>query len=293
MEELQQTLTNSAFQPDNVEANVQAIDNFNILSNIGVVRWNVDRNNIAYQKQDSHTLSIYLRGGESTYRADKESLKGSPGKICLMPEGHESQWHINGEIEFVHLYFTDQMLKQYAASNFDTDIRFIELRDLIYQEDETLRMLFQQYLSLCDNSLFSSPLFAEQVIHKVMHHLLQNYNGFQIQDHKIKGGLSPHHMRLLKTFIQEQIAEKHSIESLANKVNLSPFHFARMFKESFGVSPAAYITRIRIDEVKRILKTNLKLSEVSFITGFSQQSHMTKNFKAFTGMTPGIYRQRL
>jgi AraC family transcriptional regulator len=136
-------------------------------------------------------------------------------------------------------------------------------------------------------------LFAEETMHQVMHRLLQNYNGFRMQDNNIKGGLSSYHMRQIKTLIQEQIADKHSIELLAAKVNLSPFHFARMFKESFGESPAAYITRKRIDEVKRHLGSSLPLSEVSLITGFSQQSHMTKNFKVHTGMTPARYRQLL
>ncbi len=288
-----QSMTNSAFQSADVESNAQVIEDFNILSNIGMARWTVDRNDITYQKRDSHTLSIYVTGGESSYRADKKSLKGSPGKICLMPEGHESQWRINGKIEFVHLYFTDQMLKQYSSSIFNTDIRFIELRDLTYQEDETLQLLFQQFFSLCGNSLFSSPLFAEQVIHKVMHHLLKNYNGFSMQEHNLKGGLSPYHMHITRTYIQEHISNKHSIESLASKVSLSPFHFARMFKESFGESPATYITRNRINAVKRKLKTDMQLAEVSIITGFSQQSHMTKNFKAFTGLTPAQYRQLL
>lgn len=282
-----------AFQPDNAESNVREVSNIEILSGFGVTRWNVDRSSIIYQKEDSHTLSLYLKGGETSYRADKRSLKGAPGKFCLMPQGHESRWHINGEIEFVHLYFSDEVFKQYAASNFASDVRYIELRDLIYQEDKVLQGLFRQYFTLCDHSLFSSPLFAEETIHKVMHHLLLHYNGFRIQNRVIRGGLSASHRRKIRILIRDRIAAKHSVELLAREVNLSPFHFARMFKESFGESPAFYITRQRINAVKSHLKTNLPLVDVSLRTGFSHQSHMTKNFKAFTGMTPATYRQLL
>ena len=285
--------TEAAFQPSNAETSVQEVDNISILANADVARWNVDRNNITYLNPNCHTLSIYLQGGESTYRADNISRKGSPGKICLMPQGHESEWHINGAIEFVHLYFTDEILRQYATANFSSDIRFIELRDLVYENDAILANLFHQFFALCDNSLFSSPLFAEETIHKVLHHLIKHYNGFTATEHKFRGGLSPYHMRLLKQYIQDNVQAKHSIDRLASLVGLSPYHFARMFKISFGESPATYITRIRIDAIKHSLKSTLSLAEISIQHGFSQQSHMSKNFKALTGFTPANYRQRL
>ncbi|MFT6750969.1 MAG: AraC family transcriptional regulator [Candidatus Azotimanducaceae bacterium] len=285
--------TGAAFQPHNAENRVHAVDNINVLVNTDVARWNVDKNNITYLNQHCHTLSIYLQGGESSYRADDTFRKGSPGKICLMPKDHQSEWHINGAIEFVHLYFSDQMLKQYATAHFNSDVRFIELRDLVYEDDKVLENLFHQFFALCDNALFSSPLFAEETIHKVLHHLIKNYNGFTPIEHNIKGGLSPYHMRLSRQYIGDNIQAKQSISHLASLADLSPFHFARMFKISFGESPAKYITRVRIDAIKRSLKTTLSLAEISLQHGFSQQSHMSKNFKALTGFTPAIYRMHL
>jgi AraC family transcriptional regulator len=288
-----QTFSNAAFQPDDVETNTQAGENISIQSNFDVARWNVDKNNISYLKNDSHTLSMYLRGGQTSYRNDQNSQKGAPGKICLMPQGQESTWCINGEIDFIHLYFSDATLKQYAASTFATDVRLIELRDLTYQQDSKLQALFRQYFSLCDAALFSSPLFAEETINEVMHHLIKNYNGFRLRNTTIKGGLSAQHLRKIRNLIEERIDEKHSIEQLAQTINLSPFHFARMFKVSFGESPAAYVTRKRIEAVKTYLKSNLPLVEISALTGFSQQSHMSTHFKIITGLTPGAYRQLL
>ena len=53
-----QALTNSAFHSTNARSNAQVVENIDVLTNIGVARWNVDKNRITYQKQDSHTLSI-------------------------------------------------------------------------------------------------------------------------------------------------------------------------------------------------------------------------------------------
>jgi AraC family transcriptional regulator len=288
-----QTLSPGAFQPTDTNSGAQLREHTKLLHGIDVARWHIQRNTVTYQRPDSHTLSLYLSGGESSYRADQQSLHGAPGRLCLMPQDHRSHWHINGDIEFIHLYFSDDMLKGFAASQFATDVRFVELREVIYEDDRLLARLMQRYfmLSHCDPS--SSPLLAEELIYQVMHHLMLHYNGYEVRDDVVTGGLSPAHRRRVATMIDDDLAAKHRLHSLAADVNLSPFHFARMFKQSFGESPAAYITRQRIHAVKRQLKSDLPLAEISQQLGFSQQSHMTKTFKALTGLTPHLYRQRL
>lgn len=260
---------------------------------VSLAPWEVDRSRVEYRRNDRHTLSLYLSGGETSYRMDKTASKGAPGALCLMPQGHDSHWQISGKIEFVHLYFTDKALKQFAAITFDSDVRCIEFRDLLYQKDNTLRQLIAELLSLSGLSMSRSCLHAEQAFHNLMHHLLQNYNVFHLNNHNIRGGLTPLHMRRVKDAIHAQLSENLSLEKLARIVDLSPFHFSRMFKLSIGDSPANYITRVRIEAVKSLLKSSLPIAEISLQTGFSHQSHMTRNFKKLTGMTPAVYRRHL
>jgi hypothetical protein len=66
--------------------------------------WDVEANNIQYQYNDGHTLSLYLKGGERTFRNHKPHLKGQTGKLCLMPQGHLSHWHSPKPIRIAHLY---------------------------------------------------------------------------------------------------------------------------------------------------------------------------------------------
>ena len=272
-------------------ANAERTHDAQLLSGVGTKHWSMDPGNqITYQKDDSHTLSIYLNGGTKNYRSDHQRSKGAPGKICLMPQGQDSQWSINEKVEFVHLYFSDEMLKRYAASSFGIDVRFVELSDLLFQDDDILQQLFTEKFLICRNIDNYSPLLAEQAINNVMHHLLKHYNGFEVKEEQITGGLSPRHIKLIREMVVEEITDKLSIEKLAASVNLSPYHFARMFKLSFGESPANYITRVRVDTTKRLLKGPDSLAQVSSQAGFSQQSHMSHHFKRNTGMTPGSYR---
>ncbi len=60
------------------------------------------------------TLSLYLKGGERTFRNHKPHLKGQAGKLCLMPQGHLSHWHSPKPIRIAHLYLPSQIIRQEA-----------------------------------------------------------------------------------------------------------------------------------------------------------------------------------
>ena len=255
--------------------------------------WSMDPGReVAYQRDKSHTLSLYLNGGCQNTRSNLAFSKGGPGKICLMPQHQDSTWQINEKVEFVHLYFDDTRFKQFASDTADMDVRFVELRDLTFLEDQHLKDLFLESFLLSCHAKELSPLFAEQSVQEVMYHLLNNYNGFTPNQVQIKGGLSPYHIRETKSLIHEGISNKLTIKQLAQNVNLSSFHFARMFKTSFGETPASYITRTRVNKIKHLLQTPQTLAEISQSSGFSQQSHMTQYFKKLTGMTPAKYRSQ-
>lgn len=274
--------TIATLQSDNVEA----------ISGFSLARWKVDQNSVAYCNSDSHTLSLYLSGGDTTYRTDQAHLKGAPGKICLMPQGHQSKWHINGDIDFIHLYFSDELVRYYASTILQSDVRFIDIKDLLYQEDQQLKNLIFEYAKLADEPFACSPLFAEQAAHKIIHHLILHHNGFALKEYKVRGGLSPKHMKLIRNYISQNLDQKLTIEGLSKITDLSPFHFARMFKLSFGEPPANFIIRSRIEMVKSLLSTNIPLAIISMKAGFSQQSHMTNSFRKLVGVTPAVFRKR-
>lgn len=86
----------------------------------------------AYQQPGHHTLSCYLHGGEQIRRRDQPSLRGGPGKLCLLPAEHESYWQVGGYIHFLHLYFTPQYLAHQIVELFDCEPRSIVLADRTY-----------------------------------------------------------------------------------------------------------------------------------------------------------------
>jgi AraC-like DNA-binding protein len=91
--------------------------------------------------------------------------------------------------------------------------------------------------------------------------------------------------------IKHNYKNKITLEELSSRVNLSPFHFSRVFKKETGYSPYEYIQITRINEAKKLLKgSNLLIKEVAFATGFNSESSFVTSFKKHTKLTPKNFR---
>lgn len=95
-------------------------------------------------------------------------------------------------------------------------------------------------------------------------------------------------------YIQTHLTEPLTLERVATAVNLSPFHFHRLFTDFFGRTPAQYILSCRIANAKlALLKEDCSVSAVASDCGFSSLTYFCYKFKAETGMTPLRYRKEV
>jgi AraC family transcriptional regulator len=110
----------------------------------------------------------------------------------------------------------------------------------------------------------------------------------------IRGGLAAWQQRVAATYIEEHLAEQISLKSLARVVRLSPYHFCRAFKQSFGMPPNRYHTSRRIELAKILLaKPAASVTEIGLALGFSQTSSFSAAFRRATGCTPTGYHRSL
>ena len=108
---------------------------------------------------------------------------------------------------------------------------------------------------------------------------------------RIHGGLPPKMLGRVREYIDAHLNEKISIESLANTIGLSKFHFARAFKQSEGVTPHDYLIQRRVKRAMELLAgTDLPLSKIAAAVGFSDESHCARRFREIVGVRPRDYR---
>lgn len=91
-------------------------------------------------------------------------------------------------------------------------------------------------------------------------------------------------------YIKMNFQEQPSLEDIAEKVHLSPFHFQKLFTEWAGTSPKKFLQYISVEHAKKLLKDQSTLSETAFETGLSGTSRLHDLFVNIEGMTPAEYK---
>lgn len=243
-----------------------------------------------YEAPTHHTLSCYIGGGRGTFRRDRPWEKGAPGKLCVLPAGHESAWVINGDIRLAHLYFSEEQFALGCVTVLDREPREMQLRENTFLEDAQQARRFHQLIGL-NWAEPAERLLTSSLAHDMLSHALLNQAGPR-QGLRLKGGLAAHQRRLLRDTIEAQLAEPLSLGQLAGLCSLSEYHFARMFRASFGLPPHQYVLARRIARARALLREGrLPLGDVGLACGFASASHFANRFKQTTGASPSAYRQ--
>ncbi len=100
-------------------------------------------------------------------------------------------------------------------------------------------------------------------------------------------------LRDLQTFVMDHLQERHTVDSLASRVGMSPRHFTRLFIRDAGCSPAQFVLALRIDAAREKLENGDDgLDAIAAKTGFTSADVLTRAFRRQLGTTPGAYRDR-
>jgi AraC family transcriptional regulator len=135
-------------------------------------------------------------------------------------------------------------------------------------------------------------LFVEQFTFSVLTYFAERYGGLRARDPVVKNGLAPWQERRSKEMLRASIGSDLSIATVAAVCRLTPNHFGRCFKRSTGDTPYQYLTRLRLEEAKRLMLTAQRsLAEIALACGFGDQSHFTRIFSRNVGTSPAAWRR--
>ncbi|MGE8687470.1 MAG: helix-turn-helix domain-containing protein [Achromobacter sp.] len=247
------------------------------------------RETLGYETPGHHTLSLYLQGGDRSFRVGQDSLHGGAGKFCVLPAEHHSRWSMNDTVHFLHLYIAPERLAREAVMRLDCEPRTLELRDRTYIHDDSLIDVCRQLLGT-DWAQPADRLAASSAGETVLHHLL-NQGVARKAGAPVKGGLAPGARRRVMDYVDAHLAEPLTLDRLAGVAALSTYHFARMFHASFGEPPHAWVRARRLARARSLLETGKSdLAGIAQASGFGNASHLSRVFRDAIGVTPGQYR---
>ncbi len=156
--------------------------------------------------------------------------------------------------------------------------------------DPKLQWLTQELLDEAQRGAPGGALYAEGLSCALIGRLAECYGAPRDAAAPV-GHLPASGRRRVLDFIEAHLAEDLSVSVLAQEAGLSPDHFSRCFKASFGVSPHRYVLQRRLDAAVAMLRsTPLTIAEIALASGFSSQSHFTQALRQHTGKTPAAAR---
>jgi AraC family transcriptional regulator len=133
----------------------------------------------------------------------------------------------------------------------------------------------------------ATPTFIEALATVLSVHLIRHYSEAGQTAHE----LTPAHRAVSAAvhFIREHYAQEVKLSDMADAAGVSTFHLTRLFKKTVGMSPHQYLVEVRVHSAHALLASGAErptLAEVAAAVGFSDQSHLTRQFKRILGTTP-------
>ena len=92
-------------------------------------------------------------------------------------------------------------------------------------------------------------------------------------------------------YIDKNLSENLTLESICNHVHLSKYHFCRLFRQNTGMSPFKYIIECRLSKAKNMLEhTNESISNIALAIGFNTSANFCNTFKKYENHSPSEFR---
>ncbi len=231
-------------------------------------------------------------------KATCESRDGVPfrsqgtvsGQLSLYPATVVFDTLARVEGEFFTISLTPQFVAHHAREL--TRGNAVELPPLRRVADPVCTAIGDQIRREAATGSPRGRVYVEALAGALAVHLLRQYGRVQAE-HPRTGGLTPAQLRLAIACIRADLTGNLSLAAMAKQAGLSPFHFARRFKQSTGSAPHQYVVLRRLELARNwLVDTAAPLAAVARQSGFCDQSHFTAHFRRRFGITPRKFREQ-
>jgi AraC-like DNA-binding protein len=178
-------------------------------------------------------------------------------------------------------YLKDKLFQSGLSSIPMQDLRF---RHAFVQDPELSASLFQLHVELEEDG---DKLRFESLLLAIFTRLAERHA--EVLSPSIQPKADRSRIDIARQYMEANYHRNLSLKELAGLSSLSASHFLRIFRDTVGLTPHAYLTQRRIEIATTLLRYGTPLVEIANLVGFTDQSHFTKKFKRMLGVTPGQY----
>jgi AraC-like DNA-binding protein len=229
----------------------------------------------------------YVNAGCNVYGQRGARIYSGPGDICLVNPGEvHDGGALEGAFSYRMTYPSMRLMKEIAedvtgrsapeAPSFEpTVVRDADVLDLFRKAHERME-------------IGEDGLSSDECLVAAYGLLLLRYAEI--------GGAAPigresSRIGRVRDYLESSFAEPIDLERLAALAGLSRFQLLRAFRRETRMTPHVYLTDCRVRAARRLLAKGDEVADIALACGFSDQSHLTRIFKAHAGVTPGRFRR--
>lgn len=223
---------------------------------------------------------IESRAGGRTRRATY-----GPGTLALTAPGTTGRFSWRGEVDApqraLHLHIPAHTMAD-AVAGTGAPVR---LPDALAARDPVLEHVVRALEAA--SRAGADDLYAESAAAFLAAHLVTVYSRAIAS----AAGREDTRVRRAQELMHDCLAEPLTLAEMAQYVHLSPYHFARVFRQAVGEPPRAHLTRLRVEVACRLLReTRQPVADVAAACGFSNTARLTAAMRRLLGTGPTAYR---
>jgi AraC family transcriptional regulator len=249
----------------------------------------------SYCNDAGHTVFISLapRPIEYVQVQDGKTHTGlyQRGEILITPANTPLFVRWLGNENCLQIQLTTEFLQSIAQETLDRDRDRLELLPGFQIRDAQIEAIAMMLFAEHQQKHTDNGLYLDSLTNVLAVNLLHNHTASKPRLSIYEGGLPTRQLGKVLDYIDTYLDKNIKLANLAQLLDMSPFHFSRLFKQSIGMTPHQYLSQQRVERAKQLLKkTDRLIIDIALECGFSSHSHLSKQFRQITGITPKAYR---
>lgn len=234
---------------------------------------------------DFYAVSLNY-GGRGAFDCRRELRDAAPGTCSLIAPGEVHTGHATSGDGWIYrnLYIETSMMTTLLRGVGWSGPLEARFKCPLVRDNVLTARLARVFASLAEsNSLLQNESFLLSAVSCLAtNHLMPSHVPRDV-------GREAGPVLRVKDWIDANSEQSVSIRALASLADLSPYYLVRAFHRQVGVPPHRYQTMVRVNRARQLLRSGTPISDVAYLTGFCDQSHLNRCFKTALGVTPGKY----
>jgi AraC family transcriptional regulator len=243
-----------------------------------VARWRSALGRDAVTKGYSHHSVILQNSGEDVRRIDSPAFlnrRSKAGSLLFLRAGMNAAWRSDEISDRTHFYVHPDLLTLVSHELLGTDCALRD--DGMFIFDPSLSDLLQQYAFVLESA--KSTRFERDL-------LTLRIAAILVQRHSQQPAHGSDPETKLRTYIEDNLANKLCAQSLCEALAITPFALKKLADQAFGMTLHQYILSRRLDRAAAALKRGVPIVQAALDAGFSSQAHLTSTMRRKRGTTP-------